>query len=71
MYEVNHDLPKEKAAVSEFEKYGHAILDLSIEKFLADGYELGDTVTISLNTKGGALDTQVSNSMKYTTNRED
>ena len=129
MYEVNHDLPKEIAAVSEFEKYGHAILDLSIEKFLADGYELGDTVdivfsngyemknipffdgyyvakgepllraysgfeflavcisygkiqesarlslgdsvTISLNTKGGALDTQVSNSMKYTTNRED
>lgn len=129
MYEVNHDLPEEKAAVSEFEKYGHAILDLSIEKFLADGYELGDTVdivfsngyemknipffdgyyvtkgepplraypgfeflavcisygkiqesaglslgdsvTISLNTKGGALDTQVSNSMKYTTNRED
>lgn len=37
MYEVNHDLPKGIAAISEFEKYGHAILDLSIEKFLADG----------------------------------
>lgn len=122
-------VPEEKAVITEFEKYGHALLDLSIEKIMADGYELGDTVdlkfsngyelngipffngyyvakgepllraypghtyvaacvnygkiyeiaglslgdtvTIRLNTKGGALDTQVLNSLKYTDKRED
>lgn len=122
-------LPVEKAIIVEFEKYGHASLDLTIDKLLSDGYELGDTVdvefsngytlenipfldgyyvakgeallraypghdrvavcinygkiyevaslspgdrvTISLNTKGGALELEVLNSLSYTTLRED
>lgn len=122
-------LPVEEATITAFEKYGHATLDLTIEKILADGYELGDTVDlefsngykfenipfyngyyvakgepllraypghetvaacinygkiyevaglnigdtvrISLNTKGGALETQVINSLSYTDSRDD
>ncbi len=122
-------LPVEEATITAFEKYGHAALDLTIEKILADGYELGDTVDlefsngyrfenipffdgyyvakgepllraypghetvaacinygkiyevaglsvgdsvkISLNTKGAALDTEILNSLHYTASRED
>ena len=127
--EVNQSLPIEEGTITGFEKYGHATLDITIEKILSDGYELGDTVDvefsngykftnipfydgyyvakgepllraypghetiavcinygkvyevaglsvgdtvkISLSEKGGELDTQVLNSLKYTTARED
>ena len=36
----------EHGKIIEFEKYGHAVLDITIEKMFADGYELGDTVDI-------------------------
>ena len=32
--------------VTEIEKYGHALLDISIEDFKAAGFELGDAVTV-------------------------
>lgn len=38
--------PAETAVITGFEKYGHATLDLTIEKILSDGYELGDTVDV-------------------------
>jgi protein tyrosine/serine phosphatase len=127
--ELSQGLPIEEGTITGFEKYGHATLDITIEKMFADGYELGDTVDvefsngykftnipfydgyyvakgepllraypghetiavcinygkvyevaglnvgdtvkISLNTKAGELDTQVLNSLKYTTSRED
>ena len=127
--EVNPSLPVEEGTITAFEKYGHATLDITIEKMLSDGYELGDTVDvefsngyiftnipffdgyyvakgepllraypghetvavcinygkvyevaglnvgdtvkITLSEKAGALDTQVLNSLKYTTARED
>jgi hypothetical protein len=127
--EVNQSLPVEDGTITGFEKYGHATLDITIEKMLADGYELGDTldvefsngykftnipfydgyyvakgeplvraypghetiavcinygkvyevaglsvgdtVRITLSEKAGALDTQILNSLKYTTSRED
>jgi hypothetical protein len=127
--EVNQSLPVEEGTITGFEKYGHATLDITIEKMLADGYELGDTldvefsngykftnipfydgyyvakgeplvraypghetiavcinygkvyevaglsvgdtVRITLSEKAGALDTQILNSLKYTTSRED
>ena len=126
---VTATLPVEEATITAFEKYGHATLDLTIEKILADGYELGDTVDlefsngyrfenipffdgyyvakgepllraypghetvaacinygriyevaglsigdtvkISLNTKGAALETEILNSLHYTASRED
>ena len=36
----------QKGSVKEIEKYGHALLDITIEDFLAAGYELGDTVDV-------------------------
>jgi len=118
-----------ESKVMEVEKYGHALLETTIEDFLASGYELGDTVdvmfdngyiltdipffngyyvdrgqpllraypghtniavcinygklnevagvdvgsavVICMNTKAGALDTQVLNSLVYTTDRAD
>lgn len=127
--EVSQNLPVEEGTITGFEKYGHATLDITIEKMFADGYELGDTVDlefsngytftnipfydgyyvakgepllraypghetiaacinygkiyeiaglnigdtvkITLNEKGGALETQVINSLKYTDNRAD
>lgn len=36
----------EHGKIIEFEKYGHAVLDITIERMFADGYELGDTVDI-------------------------
>lgn len=33
--------------VTEIEKYGHALLDISIEDFMAAGFELGDAVTVT------------------------
>ena len=127
--EVNQSFPVEEGTITGFEKYGHATLDITIEKMLADGYELGDTldvefsngykftnipfydgyyvakgeplvraypghetiavcinygkvyevaglsvgdtVRITLSEKAGALDTQILNSLKYTTSRED
>lgn len=33
--------------VTEIEKYGHALLDISIEDFKAAGFELGDAVTVT------------------------
>lgn len=43
---VNNTLPIEHGKITEFERYGHAKLDITIEKMLSDGYELGDTVDI-------------------------
>ena len=126
---VNQSLPVEEGTITAFEKYGHASLDITIEKMFADGYELGDTldvefsngykftnipfydgyyvakgeplvraypghetiavcinygkvyevaglnvgdtVKITLSEKAGELDTQILNSLKYTTVRED
>lgn len=35
--------------VIEIEKYGHAVLDITIENFMEMGYELGDTVNVSFD----------------------
>jgi len=119
----------QEGTITAFEKYGHALLNIRIDDFLAAGYELGDTldvkfsngfeftgipffngyyvakgepmvraypgqefiavcinygkvyevaglsigdtVTISLNEKAAALDTQVLNSLSYTNERSD
>ena len=119
----------ETGTITEFEKYGHAKLDITIEKMFNDGYELGDTVNlyfsngyefkdvpffngyyvkkgevmlraypthkeiaacinygkiyevanlkvgdtviITLAKKGGALDTQILNSLSYSNDRND
>ena len=53
--EVNQSLPVEEGTITAFEKYGHASLDITIEKMFADGYELGDT-----------LDVEFSNGYKFT-----
>ncbi len=47
--EVNQSLPVEEGTITAFEKYGHATLDITIEKMLADGYELGDTVDVEFS----------------------
>lgn len=36
----------QEGTITSFEKYGHAVLDISINNFMAAGYELGDTVDI-------------------------
>lgn len=36
-------------AIAEFESYGHAVLDISIEDFHAADFELGDVVTVCVN----------------------
>ncbi len=47
--EVNKSLPVEEGTITAFEKYGHATLDITIEKMFADGYELGDTVDVEFS----------------------
>ena len=36
-----------KGSVTEVEKYGHAVLDLTEEDFTGAGFELGDIVTVT------------------------
>ena len=40
------EVPHEQATIVGFEKYGHANLDLTVEKIFEDGYKLGDTVDL-------------------------
>lgn len=42
LYTKNEEVGK----IIEFEKYGHAVLDITIQEMFDDGYELGDTVNI-------------------------
>ena len=39
-----------RATVIEIEKYGHAVLDISVADFIACGYELGDVVSVSFDS---------------------
>ena len=39
-----------QATVIEIEKYGHAVLDITTADFVAAGYELGDVVSVRLET---------------------
>ncbi len=41
--------------VTEIEKYGHALLDVSIADFTAAGFELGDVVTVKAGTYEGDM----------------
>ena len=41
--------------VTAVEKYGHALLDVSIEDFLAAGFSLGDVVTVTAGTYEGDM----------------
>ena len=40
------EVPNEQATIVGFEKYGHANLDLTVEKIFEDGYKLGATVDL-------------------------
>jgi hypothetical protein len=39
-----------RATVIEIEKYGHAVLDISTTDFIAQGYELGDIVSVRFDS---------------------
>jgi len=41
--------------VTEIEKYGHALLDITIEDFTNAGFELGDVITVSAGTYTGDM----------------
>ena len=40
-------VPEVTGTIIEIEKYGNAVLDISIEDFEAEGYTLGDVVTVT------------------------
>ncbi len=41
--------------VTQIEKYGHALLDITIEDFTAAGFQLGDIVTVTAGTYTGDM----------------
>ncbi len=41
--------------VTEIERYGHALLDITIEDFLAAGFDLGDIVTVTAGSFEGSM----------------
>ena len=47
--------PSVTGAVTEIEKYGHALLDITIEDFEAAGFTLGDIVTVTAGTYEGDM----------------
>ena len=49
------DAPQATGHVIEIEKYGHALLDITIEAFDAAGFALGDIVTVSAGTYTGDM----------------
>ena len=46
------EAPSVTATVTEIEKYGHAVLDVTIADFQARGYALGDIVTVTVYPEG-------------------
>lgn len=52
---IAEDVPSATGAVIEIEKYGHALLDITIEDFTAAGFELGDIVTVQAGSYEGDM----------------
>ena len=44
---AEESVPEVTGTIIEIEKYGNAVLDISIEDFEAEGYTLGDVVTVT------------------------
>ena len=47
------DVPSVTGKVLEIEKYGHALLDITIEDFNAAGFDLGDIITVTAGNYTG------------------
>ena len=52
---VQAEAPSVTGKVTEIEKYGHALLDITIEDFTAAGFELGDIVTVTAGSYTGDI----------------
>ena len=49
------DVPSVTGKVLEIEKYGHALLDITIEDFNAAGFDLGDIITVTAGNYTGNM----------------
>ena len=49
------EVPSVNGTVTSIDKYGHAILDITIEDFNAQGYELGDIVSVKVGQFEGDM----------------
>ncbi len=49
------DVPSVTGKVLEIEKYGHALLDITIEDFNAAGFDLGDIITVTAGNYTGDM----------------
>ena len=55
MFQGIAETPSITGTVTAIEKYGHALLDITIEDFSAAGYALGDVVTVKAGQYEGDM----------------
>lgn len=53
--EAEEPVPEVTGTIIEIEKYGNAVMDVSIEDFEAKGYNLGDVVTVTSENYNGDM----------------
>lgn len=51
----SQEAPHAEGHVTEIEKYGHAVLDITVEDFTRAGFELGDVVTVTAGSYTGDM----------------